>query len=305
MACYLWFNNQIYQYHMKNYSIRPGFEFIFALSLIVIMALPLLVFAQGKKGLEIKIINGDTTINGKNIKELSPQQRLQVLKDIDDLGNVFGPEGKEQHFVFRKKGLPDTGAEKIIIEKRRQGDSAWADMPGFGNDTGGRYKFKMRRPGGWDSVLTNNYRMNGGPDERYYEFHMPGPRMEFHHRNVQSFDFTNTGNDGISTHVSYRVTEPSPAKLKAVTGSDKADLDLKDLALTPEFSSGKTILMFSLAARSAAEVRLTDNEGKLIWSDKALNGSLHKSFVLGLNGTYFLEVKQAGKIALKRIIKEE
>ena len=290
---------------MKTYSMKPGFEFIFALSLIVIMALPPLVFAQGEKKMEIRITNGDTTVNGKNIKELSREERKQALKDIDNMGKAVRLEGMDQHFIFRKEGLSDTGAEKIIVEKRRFEDGPVADMPGVGNDTGRMYRFKMRRPGGKDSVLTFNYKMNGGPDERNFQFDMRNPRMEFRHRNLQSFDYTNTGNDGISTHVSYQVTEPSPEKLKAITGSEKADLEIKDLNLAPEFSSGKTILTFALPAKSVAQVKLTDNEGKLIWSDKAANGSFHKSFVLGLNGIYFLEVKQAGKIALKRIIKEE
>jgi hypothetical protein len=36
-----------------------------------------------------------------------------------------------------------------------------------------------------------------------------------------------------------------------------------------------------------------------------VNGSFNKSFGLGLNGVYFLQVKQGGKVALKRIVKEE
>ncbi len=267
------------------------------------MALPLLVFAQGKKDIEIKITNGDTTINGKNIRELSAHQRKQALKDIDDLGNAFGPGVKEGNFMFRKKGLADTGAEKVIIEKRRSDDQPMAGMSRTGRDSGRMYRFKMRRPGERDSVFTFNYRMN--PDERDFEFRMPDPEREFHHRNVQRFDYTNTGNDGISTHISFRISEPSPSRIKAITGSEKADLEIKDLTLSPEFTSGKTLLMFSLPAKSGAQVRLTDSEGKLIWNDNAANGSFRKSFILGLNGVYFLEVKQAGKLTLKRIIKED
>jgi hypothetical protein len=130
-------------------------------------------------------------------------------------------------------------------------------------------------------------------------------RENFHHRNVQRFDYTNTGSDGISTHTSFRVSDASPEKLKNTTGTEKADLEIKDLNLVPEFSSGKMLLMFSLTSKSVAEVKFTDNEGKLIWSEKAMNGSFSKSFPLGLNGVYFLQVKQAGKVALKRIVKEE
>ena len=124
-------------------------------------------------------------------------------------------------------------------------------------------------------------------------------------RNTQSFSYSNTGSDGISTHVNFTVSDASPERTKKITGSEKADLELKDLALVPEFSSGKIMLTFGLPARASADVKLTDSEGKVIWSDKAVNGSFSKNFPLGLNGLYFLEVKQGNKVALKRIIKEE
>jgi hypothetical protein len=63
-------------------------------------------------------------------------------------------------------------------------------------------------------------------------------------------------------------------------------------------------LIFSLPGKSVADVKLTDNEGKLIWSAKAINGNFNKSFGLGLNGVYYLQVKQGTKVALKRIVKE-
>jgi hypothetical protein len=285
---------------MKKYWIKPGFEFIFALSLIVIMALPPLVFAQGTKDMEIKIINNDTTINGKNIKELPPDERKQALKDI---GNLEQPGGMgRQHITIRQRGAADTVSKRIIIEDRhfRIGkEPEMANMPGFRKDTTGRmFRFRMKRMGGKDSTFTYDYKLNG---DRFRN-----REMEFYrHRNIQRFEYTNTGSDGIDTYISFRVSDASPEKLKAIMGAEKTELEIKDLNLVPEFSSGKTLLMFGLPSKSIAEVKLTDNEGKLIWNDKAMNGSFNKSFVLGLNGIYFLQVKQAGKIALKRIIKDE
>lgn len=294
---------------MKTHFIKPGFEFIFALSLTVIIGLPPLVFAQGTKDMEIKIINGDTTINGKNIKELSPDERKQALKDIDNLGQ---PEGiGRQHIILGKRGMADTGSKRIIMEDRhfRTGkDGEMADMPGFRKDTTGRmFRFRMKRMGGKDSTFTYDYKLNGDRfRKRDFDFTMRNREMEFYrHRNIQRFEYTNTGSDGIDTYISFRVSDASPEKLKAITGSEKAELEIKDLNLVPEFSSGKTLLMFNLPSKSVAEVKLTDNEGKLIWSDKAINGSFNKSFVLGLNGIYFLQVKQTGKTTLKRIMKNE
>jgi hypothetical protein len=290
---------------MKPHRIKPGFEFIFSLSLMAIIGLPLLVFSQDVKNMEIKITNGDTVINGKNIKELSPAARQDALKDIDNLGHIGAPAN---NVVIRKRRGTDTGTRSIIFEKRR-----FADGDGsFSRDSGKTFKFRLKRQGDKDSTFTFNYRMNGNPGERFEEgekefnFRMRRPGMEgFRRRNVQSFEYSNTGTDGISTHVSFRVSDPSPEKIKTFIGSEKAELDVKDLNLVPEFSSGKTMLMFSLPTKSVADVKFTDNEGKLIWSAKAVNGSFNKSFGLGLNGVYFLQVKQGGKVALKRIVKEE
>src|SRR4051794_13413413 len=101
---------------MKNHWMKPGFELIFAISLIAIMAIPPLVCAQGTKNMDIRIINGDTTINGKNIKELSADDRKQALKDIDNLNT---PENNgRQRIIIRKRGLADTGSGKIMLKRR-------------------------------------------------------------------------------------------------------------------------------------------------------------------------------------------
>jgi len=293
---------------MKTNWTKPGFELIFALSIIGIMALPLLVFAQGNKNMDITIINGDTTVNGKNIKQLSSEDRQQALKDID---NLSGPETNgRQRIVIRKRSLTDTG-RNMIYERRFFNDDDMAESHRFFNDsTKHEFKFKMKRPEGSDSTFTFDYRMNSKPDEffndhmRNFNFRMRD-RGNFRHRNVQRFDYTNTGNDGISTHTSFTVSDASPEKVKNVTGTEKAELELRDLNLFPEFSSGKTLLMFNLASKTAAEVKFTDSEGKLIWSEKMANGEFNRSFPLGLNGVYFLQVKQGDKVALKKVVKED
>jgi len=294
---------------MKTHWTKPGFELIFALSIIAIMTLPLLVYAQGNKNMDITIINGDTTINGKNIKELSARDREQAMKDI---GNLSGPETNgRQRIVFKRRSLTDTGSKDIVFKRRFFKDEDLTENHRFFNDSAKHvFKFRMKRPDGADSTFTFNYKMNDNPDE-FFNDHMGDfkyrmrERENFHHRNVQRFDYTNTGNDGISTHTSFRVSDASPEKIKNVTGGEKAELELGDLNLVPEFSSGKTLLMFNLATKTAAEVKFTDSEGKLIWSAKAINGEFSKSFPLGLNGVYFLQVKQGGKVALKRVVKED
>jgi hypothetical protein len=294
---------------MRTNWTKPGFELIFALSIIGIMTLPLLVFAQGNKNMDITIINGDTTVNGKNIKELSAKDHEQALKDID---NLSGPETNgRQHIVIKRRLLTDTGGRNMIYKRRFFNDDDLTENHRFFNDSAKHvFKFRMKRPDGADSTFTFNYRMNGDGDDildnhmRNFNFRMRD-RENFHHRKVQRFDYTNTGNDGISTHISFRVSDASPEKVKNITGAEKANLELPDLNLVAEFSSGKTLLMFSLASKTSAEVKFTDSEGKLIWNEKAANGAFSKSFPLGLNGVYFLQVKQGNKVALKRVVKEQ
>jgi hypothetical protein len=294
---------------MKNHWTKHGFELIFALSIIGIMTLPLLVFAQGNKNMDITIMNGDTTINGKNIKELSAKGREQALKDID---NLSGPETNgRQRIVIKKRSLTDTGGRNMIYKRRSFNDDDLTENHRFFNDSARHvFKFRMKRPNGGDSTFTFNYKTNDNPDDSFDD-HMPNfsyrmrERENFRHRNVQRFDYTNTGNDGISTYTSFRVSDVSPEKIKNLTGSEKAELELRDFSLVPEFSSGRTLLMFNLASKTPVEVKFTDSEGKLIWSEKAVKGEFSKSFPLGLNGVYFIQVKQGNKVALKRVVKED
>lgn len=295
---------------MKKLFTRPGFEAIFAFSVFAIFCLPLLVFAQEKqekRRLEIKINNGDTIINGKNIKDLSGAERQQALKDINGFRDTFTISGSDHQRFFIRRKKSDTGSQ-VFIEKRLGDGELAFDIKG---DTSKHvFKFRHRGPGGKDSLFSFNYRM--GPE--HFRFENPdgnfdmlrrGRSFGMMRRNSQSFSYTNTGSDGIPTHINFRVMDASPEKTKETTGSEKAGLELKDLSLVPEFSSGKTILMFNLPTKTAADVKFTDSEGKTLWSSKAMNGNFNKSFVLGLNGIYFLQVKQAGKVALKRIVKEE
>jgi hypothetical protein len=81
--------------------------------------------------------------------------------------------------------------------------------------------------------------------------------------------------------------------------------EIEDLNIVPEFSTGKTLLTFNLSGKTVAEVKLIDSEGKLIWNEKVTDGRFIKSFVLGLNGIYYLQIKQGNSFAIKRILKEE
>ena len=295
---------------MEKRIFKPGFEFIFSLSILAVLGLPPLVSAQTQtKDLQININNGDTTINGKNIKDLTAAKRKEALKDINQIAtiNVNDQNGTRNLVIVTRKHKGDKGDNDVVIEQNGDRDML------TNSDTKVR-RLELRRDNKNDSTVTfsYDYNMTGAPKPRMEvrEFHIDrddNRPMGFGRKNTQNFIYTNTDNDGISTHVSYRVSD-HPATLDFDAGKpEKTQLDMlniTDLTIVPEFSAGKTVLMFGLPSKAAAEVQLKDSKGNLLWSEKALNGKFDKSFALGLNGVYYLQVKQGNKIAVKEIMKD-
>ncbi len=281
---------------MKKFFLKPGFEFIFSLSLMVILGLPPVLLAQNQKDVEIKIVNGDTTVNGKNIRELSATDRRNALRDIKHIHNDPGPAV----YSFKRGDSTDRKAERLEF-RRRMENGAHQPMisehvvvkDSLGNIVEvkpGRRRTFTNRPGFGD----RNF--DGGP----------GAGMRpFERRVSQSFDYVNTDNEGISTRVRFRVTEISNEDLKKMPHVEGGKFEITDLNLVPEFSTGKTLLMFNLPEKGLADVKLIDSEGKVLWNDKSTDGKFIKSSVMGLNGIYYLQIKQGNNIAIKRIVKEE
>ena len=265
---------------MKKPPFKPGFEFIFSLSILAVLGLPPLVFAQTTKDLQITINNGDTTVNGKNIKDLSATDRKDALKNINQITVISDDKGQPPMMVNNDR--------QIKIRRMRRGDGKDSTMA-FSYNMGNEPRHKM-------TIREDHFNMD---DDRG---HMGG-----NHRNTQNFVYNNIDNEGVITHVSYHVSD-HPAMLDYDAGKQQDVqmdmLDLMDLSIVPQFSEGKTLLMFNLPSKGTAEVRLKDDKGTLIWSAKVVNGSFSRSFPLGLNGSYYLQVKQGSKVAVKKIEKE-
>jgi hypothetical protein len=280
---------------MKKFFLKPGFEFIFALSLIAILGLPPMLMAQSQKDIDIQIVNGDTTVNGKNIKQLSADERREALKDINRM-NISGMNDKGTTlFSLKKKDSLDGKVRRFEMRKERIARDSTGDMvnghPGAAKRM--EYNFAFKNPGSGDD--NKGFRGRG--------FNPPLMRSE--RRNSQNFDYVSTDKDGISTHVRFHVSEVSNDDLKRMPHVEGAKFEIADLNLVPEFSTGKTLLMFSLPDKKAAEVKLTDDEGKILWTEKAIGGNFSKSFVLGLNGVYYLQVKQGYNVSVRKIMKDE
>ena len=315
---------------MKKLFLHPRIEIVFSLSLIAILGLPPLVLAQTQKNIEIKILNGDTTINGKDIKKLSPEERKDALSEMDKMGNInfksAGKGGNRDIVIRRNQRMKGDKNQDVVIERRIDGDMDMPFASAMGDSIRKKFTFRLRKVPGADSTFAfkfdnniGNFRLedersfdfNDGPPmpmERQFRFDGPGRgarMMGFNRKNTQTFNYSNTDNDGISTNVSFRVNDASKETAKRIAGTEKTALDINDLNLSPEFSTGKTAISFNLEAKTSADVKLTDSEGKALWSDKATGGSYSKKINLPRNGIYFLTVKQGANVAVKRIVKED
>jgi hypothetical protein len=311
---------------MKKILSNPGFEFIFAFSLIIILGVPPVLMAQAKKDLEIKIVNGDTTINGKNMKDLSPKERKEALSDIKHLnGGMMTAKGSGT-FVF--KGADSAGMKGYHTFTFKQNDDKGLYMTEDDSDKGLKHITMRGRRGNFPPMKTENItiirtdsagsmtetvrggggrnmnsRMSGPVD--VMNRRTDGPMMGMGDRkNTQNFNYVNTDKDGISTHVSFHVSEASNDDLKRMPHVEGGKFEIEDLNIVPEFTSGKTLLMFSLPSKAIAEVKLHDSEGRLLWSEKTVNGNFSKTFAMGLNGIYYLQIKQGNNISVKKIRKE-
>jgi hypothetical protein len=280
---------------MKKLLFKPGLEFIFSLSLIVILGLPPMLMAQNQKDLEITIQNGDTTINGKNIRDLSAKDRQDALKDINRLNNDKMPRS----YTFKRKD--STGGYKHFEFRRRtvNRDSGPVTTDFTIKDSLGNI-VKVKRFKQMGPEMAFKYRMNEDSFTRGRS-----PMMRSDRRNSQNFDYVNIDNNGIRTHVRFHVSEASNDDLKRIPQIQGSRLEVQDLNVVPEFSTGQTLLTFNLTGKTAADVKLMDSEGKVVWNEKLDSGRFIKSFVMGLNGIYFLQIKQGNSVAVKRILKEE
>lgn len=277
---------------MKNRFFNSSFEVLFSAGIVVALALPQFLFAQKHKEVNITIHNNDTTFNGKNLKDMKPAEKQDAIAEINKTVKPKGPRATNYALELRQD-YQDSSQVKLFTY---QADSVRSllngRIAGEINDlrVSPQVPMRMESP----SPVMDGMTYNNRP------FRLRTMRLG----NTQNFDYNNTDKEGISTHISYRVTEAFMDAAKKVAGVDKSDLELQDLTLTPQFSAGKTTLAFSLPAKTAADVQLTDSDGKSIWKDKTNTGLFNKSFTWGLNGVFYLVVKQGGKTAVKRIVKE-
>ncbi|WP_448701092.1 hypothetical protein ACFGVR_03225 [Mucilaginibacter sp. AW1-3] len=292
---------------MKKNSISPILELSFAAGIMLILALPFAVKAQDHKEFMVNINNSDTTINGKNIKDLSAADRKDALKKLSELNDhisITMQDGDGGRILVKRKG----GQNSVVTIDRRgaNGLTPMANAYSMTLDSTGKEMVianMVRGDGDMAPKIAQGFSLSrtmGGNGRGYSTLIMSGGR-----KNSQNFSYSNTDKDGISTHINFTVSDASAEKVKKIAGTETTDLNIQDLNIAQSFSTGKTTLSFTLANKAAADVQFKDSEGAVLWEGKATGAEFKKSFVLPKNGVYYLQVKQAGKLALRKITKEE
>ncbi|HYK75637.1 MAG TPA: hypothetical protein VEV16_01540 [Daejeonella sp.] len=309
---------------MQTYRFKTGCTFI--LALITITAARPAAFAQQKQEIRKTIIitDGDTIINGKNLKNLSKSDRAALRKEL---------QAMEKNRSMRRAGKQKN--EEIIIKNGNQAPKIlrWSDEDEISmND----YPWVLS-----DSLVTfmkdslprqlrfNMEHMDSNMHQKMMELHrrigsMPPmmgrayPRMlspkegiNLYNRipsggkNLQSFNYVNTDKDGITTHLNIRLTDV-PEELSKKISHDTKVLEVTDLVISPNFSSGKLNLIFQTAARGSISVKILDSDLKALFTDQPANfsGNYYKQVSLPKNGIYYIHISQNGKSFIKKMVKE-
>lgn len=322
---------------------KKSIHFIFALAAtVVIISSSGHARAQEKKEIRRTIIinNSDTIINGKKLRDASPAERKALLKEL----NESEKNRKERKVIRHKKGdreekeiiIRDGGKEQKVLRWRSDDDDKgvtlrFDDGPAgmfrfdtdsmvmaFGNDSlMKQFRFKID---GLDSnlrkgviTLNRNFRTlpgvrEGSHPRLFMDETEVSDRVAGRRANTQHFNYLSTDKDGIISRMSIRVSEANEETLKKlnVAGKDKSSPGVHDLNFSPNFSSGKLNLSFSLAEKGSVTIKIVDSNFKEIFSDKpsSIPGTYFKQINLPGNGVYYILISQGGRTFVRKIVKE-
>ncbi|MXV14696.1 hypothetical protein [Hufsiella ginkgonis] len=284
--------------------------------------------AQQKKPVNkyIIIANGDTIINGKDVDNLSLEEKKALLKDffhadnghieIGGTGIIVQRDGRDTLLLRGLRNRPYISRlNRDSLFSRFKDDSLRKRIYAYIDTMRNGAHVSVIRPGDTGDRIPNMIRPG---DPRVYAYRSPMPRANDRvtggslfapgGSNTQSFTYRNTDKNGYSTSVNFRIGEARKELADKITGSTTANttLDVTDLTLFPNFSSGKITLSFTLSGKGATEVKLLDTDLQPVYTDKlaSFTGTYAKQVNMPKNGLYYLAVNQGGKWFVKRVVKE-
>lgn len=292
---------------------------------VVIITTSKKVKAQEKEQKEVKIAiiinDGDTTVNGKKFKNLSEEEKTELRKEFTQVEkrriSMNAPKFNKSMAVTIKKSA-DNDSLIIVTDSTRMRNFSYT----FNGNAPKVYEFKR------DSLLRKLDGMNIdreiilgrslGDDMDWEMVHprraMPGRpnlnnRVEFlmpNSPNSNNFSYSTTDNDGFTTRINYTISEPSNTDLKNTFKDEKIafnSLNISDVMLVPNFSTGKTTLTFTSKAKGALNIKMIDSAGNAILSEnKTLVGeSYSNTFSASRNGNYFLQITQGSQTFIRKV----
>lgn len=294
---------------------------------VVIITTSKKVKAQEKEQKEVKIAiiinDGDTTVNGKKFKNLSEEEKTELRKEFNQVEerriSMKAPHVKQSITIVGKRNAENDsmifevdstkmrkfsytidGKSPRVIEFKR--DSLLRKLDGMNIDREIILGRSLGDEMDWEMVHPRRAmpgRSNLNPNNRV-EFLMPNSP------NSNNFSYSTTDNDGFTTRINYTISEPSNTELKNTFKDEKIafnSLNISDVMLVPNFSTGKTTLTFTSKAKGALNIKMIDSAGNAILSEnKTLLGeSYSNTFSASRNGNYFLQISQGSQTFIRKV----
>jgi hypothetical protein len=314
---------------MKKYILNPHLLLMGFFALIMISSGSSVKAQQEKRVIKsIVISNGDTIINGKKLSEVDKQERIRLRKEFTEMeSNTKGLEGNtENRVIIRKRTSKEAPILnwnnenpkefELRVEKNIPGDIQMFEFEGDDLNVDTLVNGFIFKGTGLDSnlrkrIITMNRNFNGpgmsGPNTPPMAFErrmMPGAAER---KNSSSFNYNQVDKDGISSRMNLRIIDAEKDPLKKITGSESmtSALNVEDLTLFPNFSTGKLGLSFNMESRGVVKVKVLDSQLNQVYADEAANfsGNYMKQISLPKNGIYYISIKQNAGWYVKKLIK--
>ena len=283
--------------------------------------------AQNNEKKEVKtsitINGGDTTVNGKKFKNLSEDEKAELRKEFikNERRRILidAPHfGKSLTIVKRKSSINDSlifvvdstrmrnfsfktdGISPTVIDFTR--DSLMRKLEGMIMDREMVKGRSLAEDIDWEMVHPRRVTPGRPNNNSGYTMTLPSPNKP----NSNTFNYSTTDRDGYTTKIMYSILEPTKSDLINIFKDDNFninELNISDVILIPNFTSGKTTLSFSTKVKGAISIKLIDSAGTTLFFDnKTLTGELYNnSFSIAKNGNYFLYITQGSQTYIRKV----
>lgn len=316
---------------MKKYILNPHL-LLMGFFVLIIISSGSSVKAQEEKKVTRSIIisNGDTIVNGKKLSDANKEEQIRLRKEFSEMeGNTKGFGGQnEERVIIRKRNSKEPPVLKwndenpkefeLRLDKNMPGDVHIFNFDGDDINVDTLIKGFNFNIDGLDSnlrkrviTMRRNFdlkepRMSGRfvPPTVIERRMMPGAEER---TNSSSFNYNHIDKDGIPSRMNIRISDAEKEQLKKITGSESLTtaLNVEDLTLFPNFSTGKVGISFNMESRGAVKIKILDSQLNQVYADEAANfaGNYMKQIALPKNGIYYISIKQNTGWFVRKLIK--